>query len=316
MLIRNIFALLLFSLILLPSSLVYARSEGIAAIVNEDAISMSDVEDRMKLIVVSSGLPNNQEIRDKLTAQIVGVLIEEQIKMQEARRMEINITQEEIDQGFASIAQQNKVTPEQFREMVTRAGFNIETMNRQIEAQLAWNKVIQQKIRPQITITDTDVENYLERLNNNKGKTEFLAAEIFLPVDDAKTDAETQQLANKLVGEIRGGKAPFYKVAQQFSQAAGASQGGDLGWVQQGQLPEELDAVIGTLKKNDVSAPIRTLRGYHILMLRDMRSTSGETMPSREQIVSTLGLERMERMQRRYYLDLKAAAFIDNRVAS
>lgn len=316
MLIRNILTLLFFSLTILSSSLAYARTEGIAAIVNEDAISMSDVEDRMKLIVVSSGLPDNKEIRDKLTAQIVGVLIEEQIKMQEARRMEINITQEEIDQGFASIAQQNKATPEQFREMVTRAGFNIETMNRQIEAQLAWNKVIQQKIRPQITITDTDVENYLERINNNKGKTEFLAAEIFLPVDDVKGDSETQQLANRLVGEIRSGKAPFYKVAQQFSQAAGASQGGDLGWVQQGQLPEELDAVVSTLKKNDVSAPIRTLRGYHILMLRDMRSTSSETMPSRDQIISTLGLERMERMQRRYYLDLKAAAFIDNRVSS
>lgn len=91
-----------------------AQVEGIAAVVNEDAITMSDVEDRMRLIIASSGLPNTPEIKNKLSGQVVGSLIEEQIKIQEGRRLEIDVTQDEINQGFATIAQQNNIPVDKF----------------------------------------------------------------------------------------------------------------------------------------------------------------------------------------------------------
>lgn len=307
---------LAFLAFVLPSVPALAREEGIAAVVNKDAISMTDFTERMKLIAISSGLPNTPEIRAKLTPQIINSLIEEQLMLQEAEKNKITISEADINQGFAELAKQNKTEPEQFKKMISGSGININTMKRQIGAQMSWSKVIQKSMRPQITVTDADIDAYISRLDANKGKQEFLLGEIMIPVDNPSDEAAVKQLAEKLAIEIRNGKAPFQKVAQQFSKAPGAAQGGDLGWIQQGQLQQELEDVIQTMNQNDISNAIRTSSGYHIVILRGKRAFADENMPSREQVMSNIGLERLDRMQRRKLMDLKTSAFIDNRVKS
>ena len=313
----RIFVVLLSLLAFLLSPLpVRAMSEQIAAIVNQDAISISDVNDRMRLIISSSGLANTPEIMAKLSQQVVNSLIEEQIKLQEAQRLEIEVTEEEIRKGFATISEQNKFTAEQFTEILRRSGINKATMERQIRAQIAWTKIVQTAVRAQVNVTDKDVEDALARQKASKGKIEYLVAEIFLPMQNPKEAGDIQQLANRLVGQIKAGQAPFFRVAQEFSKAAGATNGGDLGWVQQGQLVQEVDSVLKTMAKETVSQPIRSSNGFHILFLRDQRQVSDQTIPSKEEMTRIIGNQRLERAQRRYYLDLQAEAFIENRVAS
>lgn len=311
---RILLLLLVFCFMVGPVPPVQARTETIAMIVNDDAVSMSDVNDRMKLIMVSSGLPNTQEIRAKVMPQVINSLVDEQLKLQEAARLGIEITQEEIDQGFLAIAAQNDQPPERFKTLLGQSGINVSTMERQIMSQVAWSQVIQSQMRPKVIISDKDIDDAIKRLVANEGTQEYLVAEIFLPVDDPKSENDTRQLAGRLVQEVKGGKAPFFKVAQQFSKAAGATQGGDLGWVQKGQLPEELDVVLQSMKKEQISQPVRSPGGYHILYLRDFRLISSKELPPREQIMSNLGIRRLDLMQRRYLMDLKAAAFIENRV--
>jgi peptidyl-prolyl cis-trans isomerase SurA len=313
---RLFLCLIVLAAAVVPLRPAFAQAGSIVAVVNEDAISKADLEDRMRLIVASSGIPNSPEIQEKLRGQVMSSLIEEQIKLQEARRLELEITQDEINQGFAMIAQQNNLEPEKFRAMITGSGLNIATMERQIEAQIAWTKIVQSQVRPRVNVTDADIDQVLERVRSNKGKAEYQVAEIFLPVDDAKSESDTQQLAQRLAGEIKSGKAPFPKVAQQFSKAASAAQGGNIGWVQQGQLPEEIDRVLGNAEPGMVSDPIRTVTGYHIILMREKRVITDENMPSREAVLQMIGNERLERAQRRYYLDLKSAAFVDDRAGS
>ncbi len=293
-----------------------AGTERIAAVVNEDAITVSDVNDRLRLIIGSAGLPNSSEIREKLKPQVMSALIEEQLKFQEARRLDIIVEQEEINKAFESIAAQNKIPADKFAAMLRQGGINPGTMKKQLESQIIWSKVVQQLLRPQVLVSDADIDNFVERLQASKGKKEYLVAEIFLPVESPKEENNVKQLAGKLISQIKSGKAPFYKLAQQFSKSAGSAQGGDIGWVQQGQLPEELDQALLTIEKNQTSNIIRSVSGYHILFLRDDRLISDETIPSRDEIVSRLGTERLERLQRRLLLDLKATAFIENRAGS
>lgn len=295
---------------------VQAMSEQIAAVVNQDAISISDLNDRMRLIISSSGLASTPEIMNKLSQQVVNSLIEEQIKMQEAQRLEIEVKEEDIQRGFATIAEQNKLTAEQFEEVLKRSGINKATMERQIRAQIAWTKIVQSVVRSQVSVTPKDVEDALERQRANKGRVEYLVAEIFLPMENPSEANDAQQLAQKLVGQIKSGQAPFFRVAQEFSRAAGATNGGDLGWVQEGQLVKEVDDVLKDMKKETVSAPIRSSNGFHILYLRNKRQVSEDTIPSADEMRGIIGNQRLERAQRRYYQDLKASAFIENRVAS
>lgn len=288
--------------------------ETIAAVVNEDAITASDVNDRMDMIIISSGLKNSDEIRKKLAPQIIEGLIEEQLQMQEARRLEITVPDEEIQQGLNTIAQQNNIPVEKFEEVLRQSRINIMTVRNQVRAQISWNKVVQQRLRPSVNVTDSDIDDYLQRARSNIGKTEYLVAEIFLPVDDPKNEQPALQLTQNLIKEIRAG-APFSRVAQQFSKAAGAQQGGSLGWIQQGHLPDELDRVIVTMNKGDLSEPVRSLSGYHILLMRDQRLINEESIPQRDAVRNAIGLERLERQARRLMMELRAESFIEKRAA-
>ncbi|MGH1397677.1 MAG: peptidylprolyl isomerase [Alphaproteobacteria bacterium] len=310
--VRIFLAICLMTFIALPAA---AMQSGIAIVVNEDAISMNDLNDRMRLVMASSRLPDKPEVRAQISSQVVGALIDEQLKMQEAKRLDIEVTREEIANGFATIAGQNKLSPDEFRAMLKSGGVNVATMERQVESQIAWSKVVQIDLRAKVTITDNDVANVVERYTNNLGKTEYLVAEIVLAVPTAKDDAKVKTLAGELIAQARSGKAPFFRLAQQFSSAPGAPKGGNLGWVQEGQLADDLDAVLVHMNKATISEPIRSPAGYHILALRDKRVVDQSSIPPEQEIRNTLGLERLERLQQRRLMDLKSAAFIESRLS-
>jgi len=291
-----------------------AAVQEIVAVVNADAISAVDLNKRLKLIVASSGLPNNKEIRARLRPQVLGGLINERLMLQEARKYDFVVSQAEIDQGFATVAQQNKNTPDQFRSMLRRGGIDVSTMTAQIEAQVAWSKIVQSQLQRRVIISDRDVDDVLKRLNDKIGVTEYLAAEIFLPFDKGESEAKAKNLANRLVREIKTGKASFFKLAQQFSKSAGSVNGGNIGWVHEAQVSDDVIAALQKIKKNQISAPIKTHDGYRILFLRDTRTLSEDNLPSRDQVYYNLGNERLDKLQRRHLQDLRSAAFIDIRV--
>lgn len=291
-----------------------ARTETIAAIVNDDAVSSSDVAARVKLVMASSGLPDQEEIRERLTPQILNVLIEEQLKLQEAARLDLHVSEAEIEEGFAAIAEQNKFTKEQFAALLAKEGIEPATLRDQVRAQLAWNKVIQAQLQPQITITDREIDAVMSRLRAALGKTEYRVSEILLPVNEPGQQADALNLAQRLIRQLVEGNVPFQRLASQFSQSPGATRGGDMGWVQEGQLPEELDAALANMNEGELSQPVRSLSGYHILYLHKKRAISEDTLPTPDQVRNQLGLERLDRLQRRHLLDLKTAAFIERRV--
>lgn len=297
-----------------PGAKTTVSNEGIAAVVNDDAITMSDVVERMKLIIVSSGMPNNPDMQQRLKGQVINMLIDESLQMQEAKQLSIKVTPEDIEGGFATIAKNNNIEVAKFKATLIHDGISLHTLEKQISAQIAWGKVVLRKVRPQIEVTETDIDARQKFLQSSIGKTQYAVAEIYLPVDSQTQDAEVQALAQKLLNEMTKNHAPFPQVAVQFSQEAASARGGDLGWVQEGQLPDEINQAIMTMKEGDISQPIRSLTGYHIILLRGKRTVTAENIPNRDAILEQIGNERLDRQQRRYLMDLKTAAFIDHRV--
>lgn len=298
----------------LPTDAQAARSETIAAVVNDDAITASDVKERLDLLMISSGIPPSEEIRKRLMPQVINMLVDESLMMQEATRAGIKITPQDIETGFATIAQQNGMPLDQFKAMMKRQGVPVRAVENQIRAQMAWGKVVQQKIRPTITVNDLEVDNMLERLRANIGTSEYLVGEIFLPIDNPSQEVDVKQLAMRLTREMLQAKAPFQRVATQFSQSASAKRGGDLGWVQEGQLSPEIEEVLLRMNEGDLSEPIRTLSGYYIITLRKKRTIADDNIPSSEEVLQRMGTDRLERAQRRHLLDLKSEAFIERRI--
>ena len=306
--------MMIFICFITPLSVRAANNEGIAVIVNQDAITQSDVIDRIRLIASSTGLPMSGETQAKLRPQIINMLIDETLKMQEAKALGIKVEAKDIDNGFASIAKQNNFTPEQFKKILQSQGVNVFTLRDQIASQIAWAKIVQKKIRPRVEIMDSDIDVELKKLQGNIGQTQYRLSEIFIPLTDPRKENAARQFTTRVVEELRKRPEAFPKAAQQLSQTPQAANGGDMGFVSLDQLPKEIAAAVPTMAANAISSPIKTLNGFHIIVVRGTRVITANDLPSREAILQRLGAEKLERGARRYLQDMTSSAFIETRL--
>jgi peptidyl-prolyl cis-trans isomerase SurA len=246
----------------------------IAATVNEDIISVYDLVSRTRLAIIASRLEDSNETRQRVARQLLRIIIDEKLQMQEAKRLGIQVTNKELEEAVGRIEQANRWPPGQFKAFLQQAQVPPTAALDQIKANLLWQKVVRRRLRPQVDISDTEVDEALAKLREAVGKPENRVAEIFLPVERPEQDAEVQRSAETIVQRIKAG-TPFPVLAQQFSQSPSAGQGGDLGWLQPGQLEPLLERAVQNLQPRDVSAPIRTLTGYSIVYLIERRIFRG-----------------------------------------
>ncbi|MDD3287730.1 MAG: peptidylprolyl isomerase [Alphaproteobacteria bacterium] len=259
-------------------------NEQIAVIVNDNVISTADVRGRMALAMFSSNQPNTAEVKQRILPQIMRNLIDEQLQIQEGKRLDITVTAEEVDKALDNLAKQNNIPGGDIRAFLKSNGVPPETLADQAKASLTWSKVAMRTIRPKIDVGDDEVTDAIDRLKANAGKPERLVSEIFLSVDNPKEEEQVKSFAEHIVQQIKDG-GNFGAIARQFSQGTGAANGGDIGWIQDGQLSQELNKVLSSAQKNEVLGPIRSSSGFHILGIRDQR-TVGTTTDSKDLSIS------------------------------
>lgn len=250
------------------------QSLRIAAVVNDEIISVYDLETRTALLLVSTNQQNTQESRRRIAPQVLRSLIDEKLKLQEAKRLGIKIDNREVNASYALIEKQNKMPKGGLDKVLARNGIPKTAMTDQIRADIAWVRTVVQRASLQPPISEEQVDEKLAEIESNKGKPEMLVAEIFLAVDSPKKATEAGSQAVRLLENLKNG-APFPALAQNFSQSASAAIGGNLGWIKQGQLGQKLDAALASMQPGQISEPIRTNAGYYILFLRKRRADPG-----------------------------------------
>lgn len=243
----------------------------VVAVINDDVISYFDLVQRVRLGLLAARLPDTHENRQRLAWQVLQGMIAEKLQLQEARRLGISVRAGEIDEMVGRIERSNNWPPGQLRQVLAANGIPFATMQDQMRAAAAWNKVVLRRLRPLVQVSPADVDDALAKLRQNIGKPEYRVAEIFLAVDRADQEAEVRRNAERLVQQIRAG-APFPALAQQFSQSPSAGNGGDMGWLLQGQLDPQLDNALTRLQPREVSDPIRSYSGFHLLYLIERRN--------------------------------------------
>ena len=242
----------------------------IAAIVNDEVVSAYDVQQRVKLVMVSTGLADNRETRRRVARQVLRTLIDERIQLQEAKRLNISVSESDLDRAIARIERQVKIPEGRFPDFLRSQGIPMEVMVGQLRANIAWSKLVQRRLQPRVSVSEDEIDTVIARLEANAGQRELRVGEIFLSVDSPDEDEEVRRSALRLVDQIRGG-ARFDAVARQFSQGVTAAVGGDLGWVQPSQLPEEIESRLASMRPGGISDPIRSTGGYYVVTLREQR---------------------------------------------
>jgi peptidyl-prolyl cis-trans isomerase SurA len=237
------------------------------AIINGEVITQTDVDQRLQLLAISQGAQIPAQEVERLRQQILRNLIDETLEIQAAKTEKIEVKQSDIDRTVARVAGGVKQTPEQFAAYLEAGGSSIRTIRRQIEGEIAWQRLQQRKI--EVSIGDDEVKAVIDKMNASKGAEEYHVGEIFLSATP-DTQAQAVDNANKILEQVKNG-ASFAGYARQYSEASTAAVGGDLGWVRPEQLPSALADVLRSMAPGSVSNPIPVQGGVSILAVQDTR---------------------------------------------
>ncbi|NQV83829.1 MAG: peptidylprolyl isomerase [Rhodospirillales bacterium] len=266
-----VFGFLVFLLAAMPTVPHAQETQEIAAIVNDQVISVYDLNMRLTLVMLFSGLNPTAETRQRLAPQVLRTLIDEELKRQEAKRIGIDITDKEIAQIMRRMEKTSNLSKGELKDYLENRKVAISILVNQIRADLSWRQLVNGRYGAGVIISDQEIEENLAKIKSNEGKPEFRVSEIFLPVDKPENDAQIAALANRLIEQARSG-TNFAALARNFSKNQSAEKGGDLGWNRIGQLNPELDKALAQLQVGQLSPPIRTPDGYYILALKDQRT--------------------------------------------
>jgi len=239
------------------------------AIVNGDVITGTDVDQRLALLAIANGTDIPPDQVDALRQQVLRNLIDETLEIQAAKADKIDIKKSDIDRTVERVASGIKQTPDQLKTFLESRGSSIDSLRRQVEGEIAWDRLQRDKIESGVSVGDDEVKAVLDKLTASKGTQEYRVGEIFLS-STPYTEQQTLQNANKILDQLKNG-ASFAGYARQYSEASTAAVGGDLGWVRPEQLPEQLAGVLRQMSPGTISNPIEVPGGVSIIAVQDTR---------------------------------------------
>lgn len=299
------FAFLLVALIALPHAIRAAdapqsgddKGSGIAGVVNEEIISTVDVENRVRLVIGTTGLTDSPEVRARLKPQIIRALIDEKLQLQDALRNGVSVNQQDIDQAIGTIESQRGRPPGSLLAHMEANNLPKLSLYDQLRAQIGWTKLVLKKLRPRVKVGEEELQVAREKLAAGPAVDEVQISVVALPVGSPAEEDNVRKLAEKLVGEVRAG-ASFEAVASQVSRVSSDATGGEAFWVQLQQLDPIVAGGIKSLKPGEISDVIHTAGGYQIVKLLDKRAGS----------VDAPGVPRVEAALKQILLSLKPEA--------
>ncbi len=246
-------------------------ASAVAAIVNDKVITTFDVQQRMKLMIISGGGRITPQMLPQLQRQALRDLVEEQLKFQEAKEYDLKPDEGEVDGELRRMAAQTGLTADQFANVLSLEGVSINTLKDQITASIVWPRLVQGRYGKRVRVDQDEVETTIERMRSDATQEQYLISEICIPVPSPDQAQAYYEGGMQLLDQLRKG-VPFAVIAQQFSACTTAAAGGDMGWLRAGELPPDLDAAVRELPVGAVTNPIPSDNAFMILAVRDKRA--------------------------------------------
>ncbi|WP_425997356.1 peptidylprolyl isomerase [Caulobacter sp. DWR1-3-2b1] len=273
-------------------------SESVAAVVNDDIVSSYDLMQRMRLLMVSSGVQPTEENLPQLEQEALRSLIDEHVQLQELRRVEkaqkitIISTDKEVDEQIDEIAKGNNanMTGAQLLAQLSAQGVGAETFRSQIRIDSSWQNWISGRYGSRLRVGEDQIKAFQRRAAESASKPQYQVSEVFIDATRVGGMETAVSGATQLVAQMQQG-APFPAVARQFSSAATAANGGDAGWIGPGEMPPEVDAALEELRPGQLSRPIPVRDGVYIIYLREKRSGAKTALVDLKQVAYPLAAD-------------------------
>lgn len=280
-------ALLMVLALTLDARPVRAETEmldRVVAIVGDDVVLESELKARTEAILERMQQSDNRQQvppRDELEEQILDQLVLERLQMQMGERFGIEVSEQQLDQTVQRIMQNNQLTEEQLRADLAREGQSLEGFRDQIRREMWVNQIQQAVVNSRIELNDQDIDSFLASTDGKFATSpDYRLGHILISVPSGASEDEVDEAreeAQAVYEELAEG-ADFSQMAITHSNDANALQGGEMGWRKLEQLPGLFADVVAEMEEGDVSEPVRSGAGFHILKAHETRSRSGDSM--------------------------------------
>ncbi len=292
--------------------------ERVVAVVNDEAIFLSDLRRRAVPFlpqVMSSGSEGDRVSRlSQLYGQLLTMLIDEELFQQAADKMSISVSSDDVDRAIDNVRQQNGLNEEEFWQAVAEQGLSEGQYRTDVRKQLLRLKIVNERVRGRVNITEDDIRRkYEESLRSANRQQRFRASHVVFPFSEGASATELAQV------RTQAKKVRDQLSVDNFPEAIEQYEGGDLGWLRQGDLPEALENALLALRAGEISEPIRGTAGYHVFLLHEQEQ-GGSNMPpyseAKQRIQREMLDSAMRKQERAFIEELRRDAMITRRIGN
>lgn len=311
----------IFLLIIASQSILAAKKneplDRIIAVINDTVITQSELNEAMQtaqkqLMSSNISLPP----QDVFRKQVLDQLINKKLQMQAAEQMNIKVTDTDVDKALKTIAQQNKFTVSELYQKVTETGMSTKQYRKEIHDAILLQQIQQQAVASRITISPQEVDDFIHSKSwqafNSK---EYHVKDILIPIPETPTPQQISDAKNRadgLITKIHKG-LNFNEAAAAESGENNALQGGDLGWRKLPEIPTAFSNDLIHMQIREVTGPIQTQNGFHILMLDGIRNIAARKNLAQEkqQVQQLIFQRKLEEGIQNWTSKIRSEAFIN-----
>lgn len=251
----------------------YKKIDAIIAIVDDDIITESDLQEKIQLVKGNLLQQQMTVPDDEIRKQVLDRLIIESLQLQMAQRAGINISDEQLNRTMNSIAQRNGLDLASFHQELQQQGIDYQAMREQIRNEMITQQVQQGNLQSRIQITEQDVANFLSSAEGQQiTATQYHLQHILLAVDENASAQQEDAVRNSLLSirqQLTQGKVRFEQLLQQKKFEQLSLSGADFGWQKAEDLPSLFADKAIRMAVGDISQPIRSGAGWHLLRLAE-----------------------------------------------
>jgi peptidyl-prolyl cis-trans isomerase SurA len=260
--------------------------DRIVAIVNDDMILLSDLENaehsyRQRMIQGGYSQAQQETALKEQRPQILEQLITQRITDQQVQRLKIQVSDSEIDAAIARIKEINNLSDERLLQKLELDGMTYDAFRKEITDQLLRSKLVNREVKSKIVITDEDVGAYYEKNREHYiGRTSYHLRHILIkhrPNEGPAKQKEALALAQRIYQRLKDGE-DFAQLANVYSEAKSADQGGDLGEFDLRLLAEPIQKALAGREKGAFTEVVDTDQGYQIFYIEDVTESGGKSM--------------------------------------
>lgn len=314
--------LLLVALLILLASPLYAHTDRVVAVVNNDIITLEELNRSfapfLQRIEADPRAREDESLIREGRRFILDRMIRELLMEQEAERLNIVVRDADVNSYIDEILYSRNMTRRGLLEELSRENTSYEEYRESVRRDIMKARLISREIRAKVHVSEEEIGAYYqEHRSLYEGREAVRLQQIFTPVprgSDAATREELRARAEAVHGRLMGGES-FDALARQHSQGGPGWTGGDLGFIEKGMILPEVETVAFALDRGQVSGVIESPAGFHIIMVLDRRGAGLKPLDEvRQEIIEMIGEKRMEERFQEWIEALKGKAYVEVRL--